>query len=117
MWSGGVGAVEQRLHRRDEILGHGAADAAVRQLEDIIFGAGLVAAALEDVAVDAEITEFVDDERYALAIRVVEQMADEGGLAGAEKAGDDGGGDLLHGKAPETGKAGATGPRQDRSAE
>jgi hypothetical protein len=53
-----------------------------------------IAAALQDVAVDAEIAELVDDQRDALAVGVLEHVADQRGLAGAEKAGDDGGGDL-----------------------
>ena len=88
-------AFDQHLHRGDEILGHRAADAAIRQLDHVLLGAGLVAAAFQDAAIDAEIAEFIDDQRDALAVRVFQQVADQGRLAGAEKAGDDGGGDFL----------------------
>ena len=39
--------------------------------------------------IDAEIAELVDDERDPLALGVLQHMADEGRLAGAEKAGHD----------------------------
>src|SRR5690606_14410800 len=55
----------------------------------------LVAAAGKDVLVDAEFAELVDDERDALALGVGEQVPHQRGLAGAEKAGDDGDGDFL----------------------
>ena len=47
---------------------------------------------LQDLAVDADIAELVDDEREPLALGVLEQMADQRRLAGAEEAGDDGAG-------------------------
>ena len=98
---GPVGAGQQRLHGGDELVGDGAADAAVAQLDHVLLAAGLVAAAGEDVLVDAEFAELVDDERDALALGVGEQVADQRGLAGAEEAGDDGDGDLFaHACAP-----------------
>ena len=82
MWQGQTGcfnndmvglvlACEQLFHRRDEVISHGAADAAVRQLHDVVLGAGLVAAAFENVAVHAEIAELVDDQRDAFAFGVL----------------------------------------------
>src|SRR5690606_39481457 len=104
----------QLLHGRDEVLADGTADAAVTELDHILFTAGVVAAAEQHFAVDAELAELVDDERNALALRVRQQMPDERGLAGAEKAGDDGDGDAVgHGmpavkeeRAPVAGRAG-----------
>ena len=52
------------------------------------------AAARQQLAVDADLAELVDDEREAAAVGVAQQMLDQGRLAGAEEAGDDGGGDL-----------------------
>ena len=54
----------------------------------------VIAAALQDLAVDADIAELVDDQRDAPALGILQQVADQRGLAGAEEAGDDGGGDL-----------------------
>src|SRR3546814_685509 len=59
-----------------------------------LFRSVLDAAALEDLAVDAEVAELVDDQGNAPPARVLQQVADRRGLAGAEKAGDDGGRDL-----------------------
>lgn len=87
-------ALEQLGHGRDEIIGNRAADAAIGKLNDIVFRAGFCAAALQHVAVDAEIAELVDDERNALAIGVLQQIADHRRLAGTEEAGDDGRRDL-----------------------
>ena len=83
-------ARDQRRQRRGEIVGDRAADAAVGKLDDRVFRAGRVGAALDEVAVDADVAEFVDDERKPPPARVRHQMADERRLAGAEKAGDDG---------------------------
>ena len=94
MWSGGSGRFEQLLDGRQEVVGHGAADAAVGELDDVVLRAGRDAAARQELAVDAELAELVDDEREAAAVGVAQQMPDHGGLAGAEEAGDDGGGDL-----------------------
>ena len=46
MCSGAGVAGEQRLDRRHEVVGHGAADAAVGELDDIGFVAGRIAASL-----------------------------------------------------------------------
>ena len=91
MWSGRLFALEQLRHRRDEIVGDGAADAAIGELDDVVLAAGFGAAALQHVAVDAEIAELVDDERDALAAGILQEVADHRRLAGAEEAGDDGG--------------------------
>ena len=94
MCSGGVRAVEQRLHGRQEILGDGAAQAAIGQLDDVLVGAALDAAGAQDLAVDAEGAELVDDHRDAPPAGIGEDMAHQRRLAGAEEAGDDGGGDF-----------------------
>src|SRR5262249_39932407 len=50
--------------------------------------------ALQDLAVDADVAELVDDDREAAAPRVLQHVADERRLAGAEEAGDDAAGDF-----------------------
>ena len=46
---------QQRFERRHEILGDGAAEAAVRQFDDIFFRAALDSAGAQDRAVDADV--------------------------------------------------------------
>ena len=87
-------ARQQRRHGGGEIVGDRAADAAVGELDDRLARAGLVGAALEQVAVDADVAEFVDDEREAPSAGIGEEVTDQRRLAGAEKAGDDGDGGL-----------------------
>lgn len=87
----------QLAHHREEFFLHGAAQAAVGQLVHTAAGFFLGAtdaALLEDFAIDAQFAEFVDDDRNAAPLSVVEHVAQQGGLARAEEAGDDGDGEL-----------------------
>ena len=102
-------ARQQRRHRGGEIVGDRAADAAVGELDDRLARAGRIGAALEQVAVDADVAEFVDDEREAPAAGVGEQVTDQRRLAGAEKAGDDGDGGLGEHRRTYEVRAGASG--------
>ena len=88
-------ARQDLLHRRQEVVGDRAADAAVGELDHLVLAAAFDAAAGEDLAVDAEVAELVDQEGEAPAARVLREMADQAGLAGAEEAGDDGRGNPL----------------------
>ena len=83
---------EDGVERRHEFVGHGAAQAAVGELDDILLGASGIAASFEDFAVDADVAEFIDDHGEPSALRICQYVADQGRLAGAEKAGDDGAG-------------------------
>ena len=67
-----------------------AAQAAIGELDDL--RTGRITASLQDLAVDADVAELVDDHRKLAALRMRDEMPDERGLAGAEKAGDDGAG-------------------------
>ena len=91
---GRVRPVEERVQGRHEIVGDGAADAAVRQLDDVLLRAARDAAAFDEGAVEAEIAELVDEHREPAPAGVLEEVAHQRRLAGAEKAGDDGAGDL-----------------------
>ena len=92
---------QQPLHGRHEVVGHGAADAAVRQLDDVVLGAGRIAAAEQQLAVDADVAELVDDQRDPPAIVLPQQIADQAGLAGAQKTREHGGRDFrMHRRAP-----------------
>ena len=72
--------------------------ATVQQMQPLasstMFSSGQVSTPqlLQDLAVDADIAELVDDQRQAFALGVLEEMADQRRLAGAEEAGDDGAG-------------------------
>ncbi len=94
---GGFIAVDELLHGRYEIIGHGAADAAVGQFDHVVLTAQLIAATLQYLAIDTDVAEFVDDQGDALAVGVFQHVVHEGGLAGTEEAGDDGGGNFLRG--------------------
>src|SRR3546814_3864173 len=54
---GRLGPVQQRRDGRQEVVGDGAADAAVGQFDDVVVGAALVAAAADQFAVDPEVAE------------------------------------------------------------
>ncbi|EQB01886.1 hypothetical protein L485_09640 [Sphingobium baderi LL03] len=80
---GRAGPVEQLLHGRKKVVGDGAADAAIGQLYNVIFRAGLLVAAAQQLAIDSDIAELVDDQRQPAALRILEKVADERGLARA----------------------------------
>ena len=86
-------AGEDRAHGGQEIVGHRAADAAVGELDHVLLGAALDAAAAEHGAVDAEVAELVDQQRQPPPAGVLDQVADQAGLARTQKAGDDRGRD------------------------
>ena len=83
---------QQRLDRRQEIVGDGAADAAVGEFDDGEPSGpqALDAAAAQHVAVDADVAELVDDERQPPTLRRFQHVADQRRLARPEEAGDDG---------------------------
>ncbi|KGW79254.1 hypothetical protein Y046_3860 [Burkholderia pseudomallei MSHR2990] len=94
-------ALDELLHHRIELFLHGAAQAPVRELVEpaVDFAAGFVAAdaaALQDLAVDAEFAELVDDHGDPAAARVLEDVAQERRLAAAEEARDDRHGNFAH---------------------
>ena len=91
---GRLGKSEQAIEGGNEIVGHGAAQTAVRKLDDTILRATLDAATFEDLAVDADIAELVDDDGQPPPAGILQDMADECCFPGSEKAGDDGAGRL-----------------------
>ena len=102
-----VGALQQLLDRGQEIVGDRAADAAVGEFDYVVLLARLDAAGFEDIAIHPDVAEFVDDERDPPPAGVLQEMPDHRRLAGAEEAGDDGGGDFL-----KRGHAGSIGGRR-----
>ena len=103
---------QEVFHHPDEVAAHGAADAAVVHLVDFLVGLH------EKVVVDADLTEFVDDHRIALAVVLGEDAVQQRRLAGAEIAGDHGDRDLFlcgHGEILEMRKAGRKRPARSKS--
>ena len=85
-------ALHQAFDDADEIAAHGAADAAVVHLEHFFVGAD------DELVVDADLAEFVDDDGvFALPCGSLRDAVEQGRLAGAEIAGEDGDGDLVLG--------------------
>ena len=83
---------EDRVERRHELVRDRAAETAIGELDDVLFRAGRVAAALQDFAVDADIAELIDDDGEPAPVRLAEDVPDQRCLARAEKARDDGAG-------------------------
>jgi hypothetical protein len=81
-------ALHQARTHPDQVAAHRAADAAVVHLEDLFVGAD------DQVVVDADLAELVDDDGVALAVVLGEDAVEQGGLAGAEVAGEHGDGGL-----------------------
>ena len=81
----------------EEVLAQGAADAAVGELDEALVALldldPGVAGRQEQLAVEALLAHLVDEDRDAAALAVGEQVGEEGGLAGAEEAGEDGDGE------------------------
>ena len=89
-------ALHQAFDDADEIAAHGAADAAVVHLEDFLVGAD------HEVIVDANLAEFIDDDRVFLAVLLGEDPVEERRLAGTEIAGEHRDGGLVgHERTPE----------------
>ncbi len=97
---GRFGPVEQRGDRRQEVVGDGAADATVGQLDDIVGLAAGNGAALDDAAIDAQVAELVDDQRDPAPVGTFQQVADHARLSGAQEPGHDGRGNAFHGVSP-----------------
>ena len=84
-------AFEQFAEDADEIAANGAADAAVVHFEDFFLGLD------HQILIDADLAEFIFDDGNAFAVLSGEDMVEQGGLAGAEEAGENGDGDALVG--------------------
>ena len=81
----------------EEVLAQGAAAAAVGELDEALVALldldPSVAGRQEQLAVEALLAHLVDEDRDAAALAVGEQVGEEGGLAGAEEAGENGDGE------------------------
>jgi len=77
--------IEQRCH---EVAAYGAAETASRQCEQRFV------AACDQLVIEADLAEFIDDDRGAGKGGIAQDARDQRGLATAEKSGDDGDGNL-----------------------
>ena len=68
MWSTFGVARQDLVERRHEIVGDGAADAAIGEFDDVFLRTSVDAAAFQDFAVDADVAELVDDDGEPLAL-------------------------------------------------
>ncbi|KAG5721817.1 hypothetical protein E4T56_gene9134, partial [Termitomyces sp. T112] len=113
------GPRQQPFDRGNEIIGHRAADAAIGQFDDIFRRAIRYGAGLQNIAIHPQRAEFIDHHGQPAPPGMADQMADQRGLSGAKKAGDDGNGHFRqigtrygHGQtscAPERDRAGLAG--------
>ena len=76
--------LHQAAENPHQIAAHRAADAAVVHFEHFFIGAD------DQIVVDADLAEFVDDHRIFLAVVFRQNSVQQGGLAGAEIAGEHG---------------------------
>ena len=79
----------QTLDDADEIAANGAADATVVHLEHFLIGAH------DEVVVDANLAEFVHDNRELKPVLLAQDTIEQGRLAGTQIAGENGDGDLV----------------------
>ena len=84
-----VHALLEPLQDDDEVLAHRTADAPVHHLDDLLLGLEL-GVLLQQGIIDADLAELVLDDRQLLAVLLREDVVQKGGLAGAQKPGQDG---------------------------
>ena len=84
---------QNRVKRGHELVSDRAAQAAIGKFDDVVFGAGGVAATFENLAVDADIAEFIDNDCKPTALGIGQNVTDQGRFAGAKKARNDSAGD------------------------
>ena len=83
--------LHQTAKDADQVAAHGAADAAVVHLKHFLVGVD------DEVIVDADLAELIDDDGISLAVLLGQDAVQKRRLAGAEIAGQNGYGDLIHG--------------------
>ena len=87
----GVALARQFRQAHDQVAAHGAADAAVVHLDDV-----LVAILHQDFIVDVFLAKLVFDHGDAHAMVFLQYAVEQGGFACAEEAGEDGGWNQCH---------------------
>ena len=92
-----IGTVQQSFNRRDKVIGNGAAQAAIRKLDNVFFLTSGVTTAAQNLTINADVTKFVNDQRQAFIFNGFNHMTDQTGFAGTKKASDNGCRDSSHG--------------------
>jgi len=83
--------VGQASHFLQQVVAQGAADAAVAEFDQRFLGAAQLGAPVaQQLRIDVHLAHVVDDDRHAQAIAVAQDLVEQGGLAGAEEAGQHG---------------------------
>src|SRR5207237_1062686 len=82
-------ALHQPVEDADQVTAHRAADAAIVHFEHFLVSAD------DQIIVDADLAEFVDDDGVFLAVVFRQDPVEQGGLAGAEIAGEHGHGNFF----------------------
>ena len=79
-----VVALNQAKHGVEQVIADGAADATIAQVDCLALHAD------DQLGVDVDRAEVIDQHRDLEAVPAIEDAVEQGGLAGAQKAGDDG---------------------------
>jgi hypothetical protein len=74
-------------HRLDEVLPQRAADAPVGELDQFLLGPVEVTLAGDECGIDVDLAHVVDDDGHSAALAVGQDVVEQGGLPGAEEAG------------------------------
>ena len=80
----GFAPLPQIAEDTNQVAAHGAADATIVHLDDLLLAAGN-----QNLVVDACLAELVLDDRDPLAVPLVKDAVEQRGLSGAEEAGED----------------------------
>ena len=81
-------ALHQARQDPDQVAAHRAANAAIVHLKDLFVGTD------DQVIIDTDLAKLIDDHRITLAVILREDAVEQGGLTGAEIAGQNGNGGL-----------------------
>ncbi len=83
--------VGQAPHFLQQVIAQRAADAAIAEFHQRLFGAAQLGAALaHQLRIDVDLAHVVDDDRHAQARAVAQDLVEQGGLAGPQEAGQHG---------------------------
>src|SRR5262249_44530839 len=78
--------------RRHEVVRNRATEATVGQFDNVLLRTRLIAATLENFAIDADVAEFVHDHGQSPPVRMGQDVPDQRRLPGSEEPGHDGAG-------------------------
>ena len=85
----------QLAHALQQVVAQRAADAAIGHLDQLFLGPVQLGAFADQIGVDVHLGHVVDDDRDATSFAIVQDMVQQRGLSGPQKAGKDGDGQAL----------------------